>query len=176
VECVQRCALCQARTHTTATCEYNLLAQRNAPAVQTLQPIPVQNRGQRDNNRFNNGNRGSRQFQRRGRPQFQPSQFRQEETDRRPETGPPRPQGNRRWDRRRPGKDTMCYDCCQPGHFAMECPHPPPGQASNQGEASTSKGLLVSLLTPAVQLVTTRNRARTEQWADQDRVREQAQH
>jgi hypothetical protein len=28
---------------------------------------------------------------------------------------------------------------------------------------------------PAVQLVTTRNRARTEQWADQDRVREQAQ-
>jgi hypothetical protein len=26
VECVQRCALCQAQTHTTATCEYNLLA------------------------------------------------------------------------------------------------------------------------------------------------------
>jgi hypothetical protein len=42
LECVQRCALCQARTHTTATCEYNLLAQRNAPAVQTVQPVPVQ--------------------------------------------------------------------------------------------------------------------------------------
>jgi hypothetical protein len=26
VECVQRCALCQARMHTTATCEYNQLA------------------------------------------------------------------------------------------------------------------------------------------------------
>jgi hypothetical protein len=33
----------------------------------------------------------------------------------------------------------------------------------------------VSLITPAVQLVTTRNRARTEQWAVQDRVRQQAQ-
>jgi hypothetical protein len=41
----------------------------------------------------------------------------------------------------------------------MDCPHPPPGQASNQGEASTSKGPSVSLITPAVQLVTTRNRA-----------------
>jgi hypothetical protein len=30
------------------------------------------------------------------------------------------------------------------------------------------------LITPAVQLITTRNRARTEQWAEQDRVREQA--
>jgi hypothetical protein len=39
-----------------------------------------------------------------------------------------------------------------------------------------SKGLTVSLITPVVQLVTTRNRARTEQWAEQDRVREQAQH
>jgi hypothetical protein len=27
VECVQRCALCQARTHTTMTCEYNLLVE-----------------------------------------------------------------------------------------------------------------------------------------------------
>jgi hypothetical protein len=57
----------------------------------------------------------------------------------------------------------------------MDCPHPRPSQASNQGEASTSKGPSVSLITPAVQLVTTRNRARTEQWADQDRVRQQAQ-
>jgi K+-transporting ATPase c subunit len=57
----------------------------------------------------------------------------------------------------------------------MDCPLPPPGQASNQGEASTSKGPSISLITPAVQLVTTRNRARTEQWADQDRVRQQAQ-
>jgi K+-transporting ATPase c subunit len=57
----------------------------------------------------------------------------------------------------------------------MDCPHPPPGQVSNQGEASTSKDPSVSLITPAVQLVTTRSRARTEQWADQDRVREQAQ-
>jgi hypothetical protein len=31
VECIQRCALCQARTHTTAMCKYNLLARRNAP-------------------------------------------------------------------------------------------------------------------------------------------------
>jgi hypothetical protein len=60
VECVQRCALCQARAHTTATCEYNLLARRNAPAVQTVQPVPVQNQGQRDNNRLNSGNRGGR--------------------------------------------------------------------------------------------------------------------
>jgi hypothetical protein len=41
VECVQRCVLCQAWMHTTATCEYNLLARRNAPAVQTVQPVPV---------------------------------------------------------------------------------------------------------------------------------------
>jgi hypothetical protein len=60
VDCVQRCALCQARSHTTATCEYNLLAWRNAPAVQTVQPVPVQPQGQRDNNRFYNGNRGGR--------------------------------------------------------------------------------------------------------------------
>jgi hypothetical protein len=33
----------------------------------------------------------------------------------------------------------------------------------------------VSLITPAVQLVTTRSRARTEQWTEQDHVREQAQ-
>jgi hypothetical protein len=71
VECVQRCALCQAWTHITATYEYNLLARRNAPAVQTVEPVPVQNQGQRDNNWFNHGNRGGRQFQRRGRPQFQ---------------------------------------------------------------------------------------------------------
>jgi hypothetical protein len=58
----------------------------------------------------------------------------------------------------------------------MDCPHPPPGQASNQGEPSTSKGPSVSLITPAVQLVTTCNRSRTEQWAEQDRVHEQAHH
>jgi hypothetical protein len=57
----------------------------------------------------------------------------------------------------------------------MDCPHPPPGQACNQGEASTSKGPSVSLITLVVQLVTMRNRARTDQWADQDRVRKQAQ-
>jgi hypothetical protein len=175
VDCVQRCALCQARSHTTATCKYNLLARRNALVVQTVQPVPVQPQGQRDHNRFYNGNRGGQQFQRRGRPQFQPSHFRQEEADQRQENRPQRPQGNRRWERRRPGKDTICYHCCQPKHFARDCPHPPPGQASNQGEASTSKGPSVSLITPAVQLVTTRNRARTEQWADQDRVRQQAQ-
>jgi hypothetical protein len=143
--------------------------------VQTVQPVPVQPSGQRDNNRFYNGNRGGRQFQRRGWPQFQPSHFRQEEAYRRQENGLQRPQGNRRWERRRSGKDTVCYRCCQPGHFAMDCPHPPPGQASNQGEASTSKGPSVSLIMPAVQLVMTRNRARTEQWADKDRVRQQAQ-
>jgi hypothetical protein len=33
----------------------------------------------------------------------------------------------------------------------------------------------VSLITPAVQLVRTRSRARTEQWTEQDHVREQAQ-
>jgi hypothetical protein len=33
VDCVQRCALCQAQMHTTATYKYNLLARRNAPAV-----------------------------------------------------------------------------------------------------------------------------------------------
>jgi hypothetical protein len=44
VECMQRCALCQAQMHTTATCEYNLMAQRNAPAVQNVQPVLVQNR------------------------------------------------------------------------------------------------------------------------------------
>jgi hypothetical protein len=98
VECMQRCALCQARTHTTATCEYNLLAWRNAPAVQTVQPVAIQNRGQRDNNRFNNGNRGGRPFQRRGRPQFQNNSFRQEGADQRQEASPSRPQGNRRWD------------------------------------------------------------------------------
>jgi hypothetical protein len=73
-----------------------------------------------------------------------------------------------------PGKDTVCYRCCQPGHFVMDCPHPHPGQASNQGEPSTSKGPSVSLITPTVQLVTTRSPARMEQWAEQDRVREQA--
>jgi hypothetical protein len=62
VDCVQRCALCQARSHTTATCEYNLLARRNAPTVQTVQPVPVQSQGQRDNNWFYNGNRVGRQF------------------------------------------------------------------------------------------------------------------
>jgi predicted nuclease with RNAse H fold len=40
VECTQRCALCQARTHTTATCEYNLLAQKNSPAVQAIELVP----------------------------------------------------------------------------------------------------------------------------------------
>jgi hypothetical protein len=79
VECVQRCALCQARTHTMVTCEYNLLARRNTPAVQTVQSVAVQNRGQRDNNQFNNRNRGGRPFQRRGRPQLQNQSFRQEE-------------------------------------------------------------------------------------------------
>jgi hypothetical protein len=34
----------------------------------------------------------------------------------------------------------------------------------------------VSLITPTVQLVTTRSRARTEQWTEQDHVREQTQH
>jgi hypothetical protein len=62
VDCVQRSALCQARSHTTTTCEYNLLARRNAPAVQTVQLVPVQAQGHRDNNRFYNGNRRSRQF------------------------------------------------------------------------------------------------------------------
>jgi hypothetical protein len=165
VDYIQRCALCQARSHTTATCEYNLLARRNAPAVQTVQPVPVQPQGQCDNNRFYNVNRGSRQFQRKGWPQFQSSQFRQKEVDRCQENGPQRPQGH----------CLLSLLVCQPGHFAMDCPHPPPGQASNQGEASTSKGLSVSLITPTVQLVTTRNRARMEQWADQDRVRQQAQ-
>jgi hypothetical protein len=46
---------------------------------------------------------------------------------------------------------------------------------SNQGEVLSSKGPAVSLITLAVQLVTTRSRARTEQWIEQDRVREQAQ-
>jgi hypothetical protein len=133
VECVQRCALCQARTHTTATCEYNLLAQRNALAVQTVQPVPVQNRGQRDNHRFNNGNLGGRQFQcGRGRPQFQNQSFRQEGADPRQVVGPSRSQGNRRWDQRRPGR-TPCVT------VAVN-PHPPPGQASNK---STSQGPMV---------------------------------
>jgi hypothetical protein len=87
MECVQRCALCQARMHRTATCEYNLLARRNALVVQTVQPVPVQNRGQRDNNRFYNGNRGGRPFQRRGRPQFQNNLFRQKEADQHKEAG-----------------------------------------------------------------------------------------
>jgi hypothetical protein len=39
----------------------------------------------------------------------------------------------------------------------------------------SSKGPAVSLITPTVQLVTTCNHARTEQWTKQDRVREQAQ-
>jgi hypothetical protein len=33
VECTQRCALCQPRTHTTATWECNLLTRKNPPAV-----------------------------------------------------------------------------------------------------------------------------------------------
>jgi hypothetical protein len=41
VECVQRCTLCQARSHMTEMCEYNLLARRNAPAVQMVQPVPI---------------------------------------------------------------------------------------------------------------------------------------
>jgi hypothetical protein len=45
-----------------ATYEYNLLALRNAPVVQTVQPVPVHHQGQRDNNRFNHGNCGGRQF------------------------------------------------------------------------------------------------------------------
>jgi hypothetical protein len=57
VECIQRCALCEARTHMIATCEYNLLARRNAPAVQTVQPVPVQHQGQCNPTRFNHGNR-----------------------------------------------------------------------------------------------------------------------
>jgi hypothetical protein len=68
VECIQRCALCQARTHKKATCEYNLLARRNAPAVRAVEPVQVQNWGQRNINRFHNGNRGGRLFQRNGRP------------------------------------------------------------------------------------------------------------
>jgi hypothetical protein len=47
---------------------------------------------------------------------------------------------------------------------------------SKQGEASTSNAPTVNLITPDVQLVTTRSRARTEQWMEQDRVCEQAQH
>jgi hypothetical protein len=68
MECVLQCALCQARMHTTATYEYNLLARRNAPAVQTVQPVPVHHQGQRANSRFNHGNRGGPQFQHRGWP------------------------------------------------------------------------------------------------------------
>jgi hypothetical protein len=56
----------------------------------------------------------------------------------------------------------------------VDCPHCPPGQAFDQGEASTSKGPSVSLITSAVQLVTTRSRAQTEQWTEQDNVREKA--
>jgi hypothetical protein len=43
--------------------EYNLLARRNAPAIQIVQPVPVQYQGLRNPNRFNNGSRGGRQFQ-----------------------------------------------------------------------------------------------------------------
>ena len=44
----------------------------------------------------------------------------------------------------------------------------------NQGEASTSANPSVNLITPAVQLVTTRNRAQADQWTEQDNAREQA--
>ena len=44
----------------------------------------------------------------------------------------------------------------------------------NQGEASTSANPLVDLITPAVQLVMTRSRARADQWTEQDNAREQA--
>jgi hypothetical protein len=55
----------------------------------------------------------------------------------------------------------------------VDCPHPPIGQVSNQGEASPGKGPTVSLLTLTVQLVTIQRRTRTEQWTEQDKVREQ---
>jgi hypothetical protein len=45
---------------------------------------------------------------------------------------------------------------------------------ANQAEASTSANLSVNLISPAVQLVTTRSRARADQWTEQDNAREQA--
>jgi hypothetical protein len=54
VECTQRCALCQAWTHTTATCEYNLLARKNLLVVQAIELVSQQ-AAFRINSRFNRG-------------------------------------------------------------------------------------------------------------------------
>jgi hypothetical protein len=176
VECTQRCALCQARTYTTATCEYNLLARKNSPAVQAIEPVQQQ-AAFWGNNRFNRG-RGRRfncRFERAPNNNEQ-YQFREDRPTQQEERGQARNNngGRRRWDNHRRGKELLCFRCCQPDHFAVNCPHPPPGPPANQGEASTSANPSVNLITPAVQLVTTRSRTRAEQWTEQDNARDQA--
>jgi hypothetical protein len=56
-----QCTMCLQFGHSNVEC---------APAVQTVELVPIQNRGQCDNNRFSSGNHGGRQFQRGDRPPF----------------------------------------------------------------------------------------------------------
>ena len=101
VECTQQCALCQSRTHGTATCEYNLLARRNGPQVQALEAIPDRrqqpgpNRGPQDVRRFDNqpryGNQGRqeprRNDQRRDDYQDRQDNYRREQAGRNNDQG-----------------------------------------------------------------------------------------
>jgi hypothetical protein len=70
-------------------CKYNLLARKNTPTVQAVELITVQNRGQGNLNRFNQGNRSDRAFHRNGRLLFQNNHFRQEGANQCQEAGRP---------------------------------------------------------------------------------------
>lgn len=67
------------------------------------------------------------------------NQFRNDGPKQRIETSFPRTYENHRWDKKKYNKELICFRCCQLGHYSVDCPHAPLGQASNQGETLTSK-------------------------------------
>ena len=56
------------------------------------------------------------------------------------------------------------YNCQEPGHYAPQCPHKQKGKES-----------AVNIITVDVQQVTTRSKAKTTEWEDQDGIRKSTQ-
>ena len=57
-----------------------------------------------------------------------------------------------------------CFNCQEPGHYAPQCPHKQKG-----------KQPAVNIITTNVQQVTTRSKAKTTEWEEQDNIRKAAQ-
>ena len=57
-----------------------------------------------------------------------------------------------------------CFNCQEPGHYAPQCPHKHKG-----------KQPAVNIITADVQQVTTRSKAKTAEWEEQDGIRKAAQ-